>query len=158
LFDNLESERRRICSEDEMEPVGTGCGAVLDCEVQALAVATQIEIGIAPSVQLGGSPERLTTALMRGTLTGMMHESDGGMVVALQRAQIGEQRCNLAGEVLIDGVQAHERVEDQQRRTQLRNSGAQRLAVFGAIEPEGWHGDDVDVEGLEVDAGGLQMP
>ena len=44
LLDDLESERRRVGFEGQLQPIGAGCGTVLDIEEQALAVATQIEI------------------------------------------------------------------------------------------------------------------
>jgi len=88
-------------------------------------------------------------------LAGVMHEGDRGVVVALQRTQEAEQRGELTGGVLIDGVQAHERVEDEERGAQVSDRGTQCLAILFAIEPEAWHGDDMDIEGLEVSAGGM---
>jgi hypothetical protein len=42
----------------------------------------------------------------------VVHEGDGSTVMALQRAQIGEQWCDLAGDILVNRVQAYKRVED----------------------------------------------
>jgi hypothetical protein len=109
LFDDLESERWWVGFEGKLQPVGAGRGAMLDIEVEVLAVATQIEVGVAPSVQLRRSSERLAAALMRRALACVMDEGDGGVRVALQRAQIGQQWCDLTGDILIDCVQTHKR-------------------------------------------------
>ena len=49
---------------------------------------------------------------MRSALARVMHEGDGGVVVALQGAQIGEQRRDLTGDILVDRVQTDKRIED----------------------------------------------
>ena len=50
---------------------------------------------------------------MSGAFAGVVHEGDGSVMVALQRSQIGQDRRDFTGDVLVDGVQADERVEDQ---------------------------------------------
>jgi hypothetical protein len=40
-----------------------------------------------------------------------VHEHDGDVVAALELAQVREQRRDLAGVVLVDAVQADERVQ-----------------------------------------------
>jgi hypothetical protein len=74
---------------------------MLDIEEKALAVATQIEIRVPPSMEFGGSAECPAAAFMSGGLAGVMDEGDGGVVIALQRAQIGKDRCDLTGDILI---------------------------------------------------------
>jgi hypothetical protein len=44
VFDNGESEGRRLGAERELEPVVAGCGAMLDCEVEVLTLSTQLEV------------------------------------------------------------------------------------------------------------------
>jgi hypothetical protein len=44
LLDEFESEGRRVIFQGQLQPIGAGCGTMLDIEEQALAVATQIEI------------------------------------------------------------------------------------------------------------------
>src|SRR4029077_3416409 len=126
---------------------------MFDVEVQAFGVATEIKVRIAKGMQIGRSPEGLTTALVGGAFAGMMGDNDAGVELSLKRAQIGEQRSNLARDVLVDGVQPHQGVEAQQGGAQPGNGGTQSPRVVGAIEPEGRHADDVNVEGLEIDAG-----
>jgi hypothetical protein len=92
---------------------------------------------------------------MGGALAGMVDEGDSGVVVALQGAEIGQERGDLTGGILIDRIQAHKRVEDEEFWLQVGNGGLQGLLMFSAIEAQGGHGDDMDVETFEVDAGGV---
>ena len=77
------------------------------------------------------------------------------MFLPLERAQEAEQRGDLAGGVLVDGVQAHEGIKHEEFGPQGSNRGAERLAVLAAIEAQHRCRNDVDVEGREVDAGGI---
>lgn len=62
-----------------------------------------------------------------------MDHDDGEAVPALQIAQKGEQRRDFATDVLIDAVQPHERVEDQQTRLQVPD----RVIETGPIGMQG---------------------
>ena len=75
-------------------------------------------------------------------------------MAALQFAQIGEQRRDFAAGVLIDAMQAHEGIEDEQARLQLGDGLIKASAVGLEIEPHGGCGDDLDVEIGEREAGG----
>src|SRR5262245_41589617 len=88
-------ERRRIGSESELQALDAWGGTMLDIEEELLTVAAEIEIGIAPSVQFRRSPQRLSATFMGGALAGMVHESNCGVMVTLQRAQISEERRDL---------------------------------------------------------------
>jgi hypothetical protein len=50
LIDDFESKGWCICSQSELDTVGTGSRAMLDTEMQVLGLATQIEIGVAPGM------------------------------------------------------------------------------------------------------------
>src|SRR5262249_34463386 len=101
---------------------------MLDIEEELLTVAAEIEIGIAPSVQFRRSPQRLSATFMGGALAGMVDESNRGVMVTLQRAQISEERRDFTGDILIDPVQAHERVEDRELRLKVRLATVARSA------------------------------
>src|SRR5262249_59203129 len=103
--------------------------------------------------QVRGSRECLSDTCMGGAFAGMVDESNRGVMVTLQRAQISEERRDFTGDILIDPVQAHERVEDRELRLKVGDGGPQCLLILAAIEPQRWHGDDMDIEGFEVDAG-----
>ena len=78
------------------------------------SVAAQVQVRVAPGMELGRSAQRLTGAQAAATLFGMMHEEDCETVASLQFSQIGEERRDLAAGVLVDPVQPHERIQDQQ--------------------------------------------
>jgi hypothetical protein len=65
-------------------------------------------------MELRGSAQGLTGAYGAGALFGVVDEHDGDGVAPLQLAQEGEQRCHIAADILIDAMQAHERIEDEQ--------------------------------------------
>ncbi len=65
---------------------------------------------------------------------------------ALQFAEKSEQGGNLAAGVLVDAVQAHERIEDQQARLQSGDGLGEVATVGFEIEPDGRRGDDLDIE------------
>lgn len=75
-------------------------------------------------------------------------------MATLQAAQIGQERSDLGGDVFVDAMQAREGVEHEQFRLELSDGGGQRLLMVVAIEPQCRHGDEVDIEVLEVDGCG----
>src|SRR5262249_59182047 len=97
-------------------------------------------VAVAPGVELRGSAQRLAGADVAGALLGMVDDEDGKGVAALQLAQVGEQRGDLAAGVLVDPVQAHEGVEDQQFRLQPGNGFLQSDPIGGKSEGEGGGG------------------
>src|SRR6185295_12783434 len=109
-------------------------------------VATQVEVRVAPRVEFARAAQRLASAHLRAALARMMDEHDGNAVSALELAQVREQRGDLAGVVLVDAVQAHERIEDQEPRAQFGDGLGERVAVALDVEPHRGRGDDLDVE------------
>ena len=51
--------------------------------------------------------------ILGGGFAGVVDNEHRERVCALQLAQVRKQRCDLSGCVLVDAVQAHERIEDQ---------------------------------------------
>jgi hypothetical protein len=84
----------------------------------------------------------------------MMDDRDGDGVPTLQVTQEGEQRRDLAADILIDAVQAHERIEDEQPRLQPGDGLIETRAVGLEIEAQAGRGDHLDVEFGQRDAGG----
>jgi hypothetical protein len=80
-------------------------------------------------------------------------EDHGGVETALQLAKEGEQGGDLPAGVLVHTVQPDEGVEDEQARMQGGDGVDEADPVILQVEPQGGGGDDVDVEGREVDAG-----
>ena len=105
---------QRDCIVVDSEPHGhgrDGCsGAVFGGECQLLAVTAQVEIGIAPRVEFARATQGLTSAHFAAALSRMVHEHDGEAKSTLQLAQIREERRDLTRDVLVDAVQADERI------------------------------------------------
>ena len=92
-------------------------GAMLDGERDAIVgVAAEVEVGITPGVEFGRSAQGLTGPDGSGALPGVMDDGDGDGAASLQSTEEGEQRGDLAADILIDAMQAHERIEDQEPR------------------------------------------
>ena len=158
-FDDLERESVGALSEFERHAGHGRSGAVLDGQgdiavFAEIAVAAEVEVGIAPGMELGGASQGLTGADVAGALLGVVDDDDGDGVAALQLAQIGEQRRHFAAGVLIDAMQAHEGIEDEQARAPFGDGLIEASAVGLEIEPHGGCGDDLDVEIGEAEAGG----
>ena len=57
---------------------------MLGREGEIFAVATQVEVGVAPGVELGGAPQGLASRDATGAFLGVMHDNDGDGVPSLQ--------------------------------------------------------------------------
>jgi hypothetical protein len=125
----LQARVGRIGAEGKLQSVDSGRGTMLDCKVEVLSLSAQIEVGVAPGMQFRGSAQCLATALVACTLASVVHEGNRGTMVALLGPQEAEQGSNLAGDVLVDGVQAHKGVEDEEFWPQVGNGGAECLIV-----------------------------
>ena len=88
-------------------------------------MAAEVEVRVAPGVEFARAAQRLAGAHLAAALARVVHEHDGDVVAALELAQVREQRRDLAGEVLVDAVQAHEGIEDEQPRAELVDGGGQ---------------------------------
>jgi len=113
-FDHFERQCIGGLREFERDGGHSGSGAVLDRESEIIAIASQAEIRLESPQELGGSTQGLAGALLR-----VVDDDDGDAVAALQLAQIGEQRRDLAAGVLVDVMQAYEGIEHRQARREL---------------------------------------
>jgi hypothetical protein len=116
-FDHRERQGIGALREFERDGGDGGSGAVLDRESELIAVAAEIEVGVAPGMEFGGSARGLAGADVAGALLGVVDDDDGDAVAALQLAQIGEQRRDLAAGVLVDAMQAYEGIEQDPKIT-----------------------------------------
>jgi len=103
-------------------------------------------------VEFGRSTQGLAGADGAGSLPGMMDDRHGDAMTALQLTQEGEQRCDIAADIFIDAVQAHEGIEDEQPWLQPGNGLVETRAVGGEIEPQAGGGDHLDVERGKADS------
>ena len=82
---------------------------MFDGEVKLGARTTQIQIRVAPGMELGGSAQRLAGAHAAGGFAGVVHDEHGELVLmlVLRGAQVGEQRDDFAAGVLVDAIGQH---------------------------------------------------
>ena len=85
-------------------------------------------------------------------LAEMMHEEDRELVLALQGAELTEERRHLRGGVLVGLMEADERVEDQEPWPLLVEGLAQPRPIAGGVEAERGGEDETDREVTEREA------
>ncbi len=130
-----------------------GGGTMFDGQDDAIVtVPSEIEVGVTPGVELRGSAQGLPRADGAGALFGVVDKHDGDGVTPLQFAQEGEQRSHIAADILVDAMQTHERIEDQQPRFQPGDGLLQPNPVGLEIEAQTGGGDHLHVEISETDA------
>ena len=127
---------------------------MLDGESEIIAVTAQIEVAVAPGVELRRAAESLAVTKAVGAFFGVVDDDDGELMLALKIAQKGEQGSDLGARVLIDAMQADEGVEDEQARPIGGDGVFEHGAIGGQIEADGGCGDDLKVEVAEGDACG----
>jgi hypothetical protein len=117
--------------ELKAQRIGRGCGAVLDGEDEGVLVPAHVQIGVAPGVEVAASAKR-PAGLRAGAaiFACMMHDEDGDVVLALQGAEVAEQRGDLSGVVLVGApagsLGALAVAVSPRRRLQRRASAAPR--------------------------------
>jgi hypothetical protein len=153
-LDRLKGQNVASLGKLERKVGDGGGGAMLDAQDDAIVTITaEIEVGIAPGVEFRGSAQGLTGADGTGSLFGMVDDRDGDGMAPLQFAQEGEQRGDIATDILIDAMQTHERIEDQEPRLQPGDGGVETGAIRLEVEAQAGGGDHLHVEVGETDAG-----
>lgn len=108
---------------------------------------------ITPGVQVPRAAQRLAVrAAGAGVFAQMVDEDEREAVLALERAELAEERGDFPGRVLIDPMQAHKRVEQEEARVIAVEGGAQPGAIARGIEAEGRCDDQAEVEVAEPEA------
>src|SRR5580658_10493758 len=115
--------------EPEGEGVGWGGGAMLDGERQGALLSAQIEVGITPGVEIAGAAKILACLPAAAILACVVDDEDGEIEVALQGTQVAEHGGDLSGVVLVDAVQAHEGIEDEQPRCGAAHGAGQSVLI-----------------------------
>lgn len=142
--------------EAKTERVRRSGGAMLDGEDESILMAPDVEVGVSPSVEVTATAEgEAGLGARRAALAGVMDDEDGDVELPLERAEVAEERGDLAGVVLVDAVQSDEGIEDEQARRTTANGVPEAGLIAGAVEAQDGDGDDVDGEMGEVDAARL---
>lgn len=95
-------------------------------------------------MEFTGTAQSLAWSRAIGVFAGVMNHHDGQLELALEFAQIREQRGDLGGIIFIHPVQANEWVEDQQDGALLLHSVREALPVGGGVQPERWGDNDLN--------------
>ena len=94
-----------------------------------------VESAVGPGVEVAGAAEALSGLCTRGAvLSSVMDDEDGDVVFPLKLAEKSEQGGDLRGAVLVDAMEADERVEDEQARAQRVKCAAEASAIPVEIE------------------------
>jgi len=102
-------------------------------------------------VQITGPPERQAGLERAALLSSVMHQCDGDIVLALKRAKASEDGGDLACIVLVCTVEPNQGIENQESRLKAFDSGYEAPKVGLDIEAKRRHGDDVNLQSLEID-------
>jgi hypothetical protein len=153
-LDRLEGKSVVALDQFKRDAWRGGGGTMLDAQDDTIVtVPSEMEVGIAPGVELRRSAQSLTGAYGARALFGMVDEHNGDGVAPLQFAQEGKQRRDVATDILIDAMQAHERIEDEQAWFQPGDGLFQTYAVSLEIEAQTGRRNHLHVERGETDAG-----
>ena len=117
---------------------------MFDVESEAICVATQEQIGVAPGVEFARTAQGLAGAEVSGGFAGVVDQQDGAAVGALESSQVIQQRRDLAGDVLVDAMQSDKGVEDDQDRGAVGDGEFKSGPVLVAVEAKRGGGDDLD--------------
>ena len=142
-----------VIGELDLDIVEPGGGAMLGGHHDLPVAPAQVQIRIAPGMQLATSAQGLSRP-GRTAFASVVDEHHGGCEASLELAQEAEDGGDLGDGVLVDAMQAHQGVEDQQPRSDPLHGLEQPLAVEAMVEAQCGHVDDGDVEGVERGAGG----
>ncbi len=88
----------------------TGC-AMLSGKEDVVGLMGEVEVRVAPCVQIARASERLAVLLVARVFAGMVHQGDRGVVGSLQRSETAQDFRHCRRVVLVGGVQSDQRVE-----------------------------------------------
>ena len=128
---------------------------MFDAQDKVILFFAQIQVGVAPGVQVGAAAQCLSGALCVGGFAGVMDQSHCGMKAPLQDSQRMQDGGDFRGDVFIDTVHSGQRVQDQQSRLDALHGLEQQLLMMIKVQAQLLGIEDVDVEALEV--GGARL-
>lgn len=143
-----------IFGERQGEGLRGGCGAVFGGEDEILAATAEVEVGVAPGVEVGAAAEGLA-GVVCGGFSGVVDEENGGLEGAGEVAEGGEDGGDLGGVIFVGALEADVGIEDEKARTAGGKGDAQALDVLGAIDAQRRLDDEAEVEVAEGGAAGL---
>lgn len=143
-----------VSGEGEVEGFGSWGGAVFDGEPELIVMGAEVEVGVAPGMEITRAAQVLSGEGPIG-LSGVVDEEDGEGEGALQLAEVGEEGGDLEGGILVEAVEADEGIEDQQAGAMGVEGVGEAALVGGQVEAELIGEDEEDGQLGEVDLSGL---
>ena len=98
---------------------------MLEAEAEAVLTADEVGVGVAPCVQVGAAAKRLAE-LGAAALAHVVDDGDGDVVLSLQVTEQAEEAGDVGCAVLVEAVQAHEGVEQEQGGAQSARVASRR--------------------------------
>jgi hypothetical protein len=127
---------------------------VLDDEQEAVIAPAEVEVAVPPGMEIARAAESPPVGLSGGILAQVMHDEDGHGVLALEGAELPEQRRDLGGRVLIEAMETDQRIEDQELWAPVVEGAPEAGAVDGVIEAQGGGEDEAEVQSAELEGAG----
>src|SRR5213593_984374 len=143
--------RRGLAGELERVRRWRRCGAMLRSQDELLLAAAQEQVAVAPGMQIAGAAQGL--AVDRAALLAqMMDKHERELIAALQEPELGQEPGHLVGRVLVNAVQPHQGIEDQEARAMVGEGGGEAGPVAVEIEPQTGTEDQAEFEPDESEA------
>ena len=120
-------------------------------EEELVVFSDEVGVAIAESVKVAGATEGLPE-LCAVLFAHVMDEDDGHFELSLELSEEAEECGDFGAGVFIGAMQSDEGVEEEELRFELFDGIDEPCSVGFEVEPEGGCVDDVEVEGLDVEA------
>jgi len=135
-IDDREMRRtRRSVKETQRDLRRCGGGAVLDGEAELIAIAAKIQETVHRRVEISGAAEPLTIlGARRAVLASVVYDDESEIVLALESAEISEERGDIAAVILAQAMQPDEGIEEQQARAKPLHSSRQARLIALEVE------------------------
>jgi hypothetical protein len=143
--------------EAEVERLRRRMLSVLDSQLEQLAVAGEIGIGVAPGPEVARSAEALSGA-SAAVFAGVVDEKDGDAEAALEGAEVGEESGHVGGVVFVQAMEPDERIEHEEARFVLLDGSGETVELGREIEPHVAEIEEVEVDAAEVEPTALGEP
>ena len=142
-----------VVGKFDLDVVEAGSGAMLDGQGDVPLSSAQVQVAVAPCMELGRPAKRLAGA-RGGAFARVMDEHHGGVEASLEISQERQDGGDVGDGVLVDAVQTHQGVEDEQAGPDTLDGVEQALSVVVQVEAQDRDVDDGDVEVSEGRGGG----
>ena len=133
-----------VAGECEQEWLGCGRCAMLDGEDEPISVALQVEIRVAPRVEVSRSSERLSRCALRPVLSRVVDHDYRGVTRTLKLSEMGEDRRHLTDVVLVAAMETDEGIEEQEDRLLLLDCFSEPGLILRGVESQRRYLDGLD--------------